>query len=286
MITVKKMNFGYGKKRQLFSDLDMHLEGGNIYGLLGKNGAGKTTFLKIISGLRYPTNGVVNVLGVNPADRKPSFYNRLCFIPENLYVPPISASLYLSLYSPFYPDFNSKKFEKYSKDFELDLEAGKLSEMSHGQKKKFLLAFGMATQASVLILDEPTNGLDIPSKSVFRRLVAGLADEKRVIIISTHQVRDVENLIDPIVVLENGKIIFNQSVESLLSKVSFTHTKKLPEGINEIYHEKVMGGYMVCAEGSGLFNDTDLDFEFLFNTIVNNKEKIQKLFGGDSNGKK
>ncbi|MBN2724476.1 MAG: ABC transporter ATP-binding protein [Deltaproteobacteria bacterium] len=280
MINISGINFSYSKKRPLFNDLDLKMEKGNIYGLLGKNGAGKTTFLKIISGLRYANSGDIKVFGQNPAERKPSFFNELCFIPENLYVPPLKVSVYIKLYSPFYPDFSKKKFNKYCDAFELDVENRKLNELSQGQKKKFLLSFGMATQAKFLILDEPTNGLDIPSKSIFRKLVASLATEDKIIIISTHQVRDVENLIDPILILENGKIIFNHSISELTEKISFSFVPSLPDDIKLIHKEKIMGGYMIATPSKSGVDHTGIDLEFLFNTVVSSGDKISRIMEG------
>ena len=199
MISIDGLDFGYGEKA-LFRQLQMSLVPGNIYGLLGLNGAGKSTLLKLMTGLLFPDAGTLSVLGRKPADREPAFLAQVFMLPEELNLPGITGEEYVSGLAPFYPRFDQERFERYSNEFELPRNT-KLTAHSYGQKKKFLLAFGLASGTSLLVLDEPTNGLDIPSKGLFRRLVAEALTDDRVFVISTHQVKDVESLIDPIVIL-------------------------------------------------------------------------------------
>jgi ABC-2 type transport system ATP-binding protein len=158
----------------------------------------------------------------------------ICFIAEELYVPPILPNFFEMLYAPLYPRFNHNAFGEYLREFGLDTSK-KLTEMSYGQKKKYLLAFGLASCCRVLLLDEPTNGLDIPSKSQFRRQLARAGNEDQVILISTHQVRDMENLIDPIIILDEGKIIFQQPLQEASRRLSVKMERMEPSDGSALY---------------------------------------------------
>jgi ABC-2 type transport system ATP-binding protein len=282
VIEIKNMSFGY-KKQKLFKDLELSLQPGNIYGLLGKNGAGKTTLLKLMCGLRLPQTGTCSVLGFNPALRPAHLLENVCFISEDLHVPAIPAALYEKLYAPLYPRFDHAALLSYMAEFELETTK-KLSEQSFGQKKKFLLAFGLASGCRVLLMDEPTNGLDIPSKSQFRRLLARAGATDQVILISTHQVRDMENLIDPIIILDEGKIIFQQPMQLAASRLKAALEREEPMDGSALYAEKTLGGYMVVRESSG-GEETNLDLETLFNAVTTSRDRVQKLVAGQADGK-
>jgi len=274
-IRIEGLSFGYSRQR-LFHGLELTLEPGNIYGLLGKNGAGKTTLLKLICGLRQPQLGECQVLGYAPQNRPAGLLEEIYFVPEEFYIPPIGLELYLQLYAPFYPRFSAAAFEEYRREFELGT-GKKLSELSYGQKKKFLLAFGLATGCRVLLLDEPTNGLDIPSKSQFRKLLARAGDEERIILISTHQVRDMENLIDPIIILDQGSIIFNQPLFEVSRRLEMQLVSEEPEPGTVLFADKTLGGYVVVRENTR-GEEARLDLETLFNTVTTSRARIASLF--------
>jgi ABC-2 type transport system ATP-binding protein len=277
VIEIKNMSFGY-KRQRLFSGLNLSLEPGNIYGLLGKNGAGKTTLLKLICGLRFPQGGACRIMGYDPAQRPAHLLEDICFLSEDLYVPPILPGFFETLYAPLYPRFSHEAFQEYLREFELDTSK-RLSEMSYGQKKKYLIAFGLASRSRVLLLDEPTNGLDIPSKSQFRRLLARAVGEDQVILISTHQVRDMENLIDPIIILDEGRVIFQQPLREASRRLAVSVERSEPSDGGALYVEKTLGGYVVVRPSSG-GEETNVDLEILFNTVVASREKVEALFGG------
>ena len=276
MIQIENLSFGYGQKRPLFKELNLSLPSGNIYGLLGKNGAGKSTLLKIISGLLFPTDGTLDVVGFRPKDRYPHFLNEIYLVTEEFHLPSIKIEQYLSLYSPFYPRFNRSLFDEYINEFKLPRDQ-KLNALSYGQKKNFLLSFGLATDCKLLILDEPTNGLDIPSKSQFRKIVANAIHEDRSFIISTHQVRDMENLIDPIIILDEGKIVFFENYERISKKLSITRQAELPDNNTLVYAESYLGAYTVVTENTNM-EETSMNLEILFNAVVSNKSKINEIF--------
>jgi len=273
MISIQNLKFNFSKKQQpLFQDLNCELQSGSIVGLLGKNGAGKTTLLKLMIGLLQPTGGSVSIMGLQPFERQPSLLQDIYFLPEEFYLPGISIRSYVNANSGFYPRFDAALLSRLIADFELP-ESERLSQLSYGQKKKFLIAFALATKCRLLVLDEPTNGLDIPSKSVFRKVMAGSLDDDQLVIISTHQVRDVENLIDRVLMLEQGRFIMQKNIYEILSKLHFA-TASSPEGENILYHEMVPGGYKVIRPHTD--RDSSVDIELLFNAISNSTEKMKE----------
>ncbi|HUX21341.1 MAG TPA: ABC transporter ATP-binding protein [Spirochaetia bacterium] len=281
MIDIDKMDFGYGRSK-LFSGLSLTVDPGNIYGLLGKNGAGKTTLLKIISGLLFAERGECSTLGANPRHRSPAMLADIYYLPEEFYLPSVRPMQYAKLYGAFYPRFSTEGFTGYLKEFDLGSET-KVTAYSYGQKKKFLLAFGLATGARLLLLDEPTNGLDIPSKSQFRRIVASALTDDRTFLISTHQVRDMENLIDPVIIIEDGRIIFNRAIDEVMRKVKISVQKTEPDPEKVLYFEKTLGGYAVVSPGDNE-GDTSIDLETLFNVVTTAKDRLETLFDGDTKG--
>lgn len=276
MINVENLSFGYRKNQLLFENLDCEIKSGNIYGLLGKNGAGKSSLLKIVTGSLFPDSGKVNIEGFTPKDRYPQFLREVYLVNEEFYLPSLKVNRFVELYSPFYPRFNHEAFRQYLDEFHIPVNQ-KLSGMSYGQKKIFLLSFGVATDCKLLLLDEPTNGLDIPSKSKFRKIVANAVHEERTIIISTHQVRDMENLIDPIVILDQGRIVFFQGYEEIASRLSFIRMPELPDERTLVYAESSLGGYTVVKTNEG-GEETNVNLEYLFNAVMNNTGKMDEIF--------
>lgn len=273
MVNISNLLFTYGKKQPpLFENLDCQLQPGSIVGLLGKNGAGKTTLLKLMTGLLRPTAGTLSIMGHQPSERLPSMLQDIYFLPEEFHHPGISIIKYVKANSGFYPRFDQALLRRLIGDFELP-EHKSLHQLSYGQKKKFLISFALSTKCRLLVLDEPTNGLDIPSKAVFRKVMAGSLDEDQLVIISTHQVRDVENLIERVLMLEKGKFIMQKSIYDISSKLHFTTTTS-PEGENVLYREMVPGGYKVITPQTD--GHSSVDIELLFNAISNGTEKMKE----------
>ena len=246
MIALNSMTFGYGKK-VLFDKMDLNLSPGSIYGLLGLNGAGKTSLLKLIAGALLPHTGKLEVGGHNPVQREASFLASVAFVPEDPWVPALKPETFLYRNTPFRPAFDRGTFDRLFQEFDLDKDKA-LSKYSYGQRKKFCLAFALASGAKIILLDEPTNGLDIPSKVQFRKMLAGASTEDRIILISTHQVRDLENLIDPVLIMDKGKIPFNLPMADLGGKFQTA-------GLN--------------------------DLEVVFNTAISNPETLKQLLGSE-----
>src|ERR1700735_1638161 len=220
MIEIKTLSFAYPRKPLLFEDLNLKLSSGHIYGLLGKNGAGKSTLLKNMIGLAFPKKGGCFFNGVDVAGRPVAVLEDIYFIPEEIFVPALTPAQFVGNTAIFYPKFSKSDYYHYLKMLDVDLDAV-MDKLSYGQQKKAMIAFGLATNTSLLIMDEPTNGLDIPSKVQFRKLIASVLTEDRCIVISTHQVRDLDSLIDTILVLPDREIVVNKSVHEISEKVVF-----------------------------------------------------------------
>lgn len=270
MINVSSLTFRYPKKANLFNDLNLNLEYGKIYGLFGVNGAGKTTLLKLIGGLLNPSKGEISLNGSNISTRNAQVLGHLFLVPEEFDLPPIKSSRFVQLNAPFYPSFNKELYQTCMTEFEMHGDE-MLNALSHGQKKKFLISFGLATQTPIVLMDEPTNGLDIPSKSQFRKIMARVATDERCIIVSTHQVRDLETMIDHAVVVDKGKIAFNCSLGTIAKSLGFAHVVgSLPE--NTIYSEETLSGHNVIVKGTQ--NESKVNLETLFNAVIKDSEKI------------
>ncbi len=276
MIQFNNLSFGYSNKKLLYENLTLSIKSGSIYGLLGKNGAGKSTLLKNIVGTLFPVNGSVTVNGMSPKSRKPSFLQTVYYIAEDVYVPPLTIKQYQNLFAPFYPLFDSEAFYRHLQELGVEV-IGKLNSLSFGQQKKFVIAFALACNTKVLLLDEPTNGLDIPSKAQFRKLIASVMNEDRIIFISTHQIRDLENMIDQVIIVDNGKLLLHSSIDNIAEKVCFKTVSEIPAGVKVLYSEKMLRGTAVIIENIN-GEDSALNLEHFFNGVTENPAMAKQLF--------
>jgi len=277
LINIKNLKFHYKNQSNLLSYLNLEIEAGKIHGLLGKNGEGKSTLLKLISGLLFPINGEIRVLNFDPKKRQTKLLQDIFFLPEEIPSSNLSLKRFVKTYAPFYPKFRLSRFYDYVNDFGIDPLTKDINTMSYGQKKKFMIAFGLSTNAKIILMDEPTNGLDIPSKGIFRRIVASNINEDCAIIISSHQVLDLENLLNKIIIMEDHQIIFNQSIENILNRLYFNTDKNNYTNEKVIYKEEtLMGISQICENKSG--NISVLDIELLFNAVIAQKENMKNIF--------
>lgn len=274
MLTVQNVHYAYNRKAQLFTGLDFSLTAGKICGLLGKNGAGKSSLLRLITGAYFPKEGSITFQDNDVTKRKVSSLEDMYFLQEDSDLPNYQIKRYISIYAPFYPNFNHEIFTNVMTKFEVPTDS-KIKELSFGQKKKFHVAFALATQVKLLIMDEPTNGMDIPSKSVFRSVVSESLAEDQSIIISTHQIRDLGQLLDTIVLIQNGKIILNEELYQLSEQFDCQYIPGNTVPDNSLYSEPVAGGHMVLVnttkEAPG-----EIDIEVLFNGIISNPSILSK----------
>jgi len=269
MIVFEQVNFGYPKRFQIFEKLDLELKTGKVIGLLGKNGAGKSTLMRLMAGLLRPTAGRVLCKGEMTFDRKYSFLDQLLFIPEKVSIPDhLKVKEYVSIYSDFYSVFDQKKMEQLLEEFQIEL-SHRISNLSFGQQKKLQIAIGLSSGARLLLFDEPTNGLDIPSKSAFRKVVSANLSEDQLLIISTHQVKDIEHLIDQVVILDEGKIKLQADLEAL--EESFVFGKGTESPPDAYFIESHLIGARYIAPASEEISGGSPDLELLFQAVIEGK---------------
>ncbi len=276
MVTIENLSFAFKKSKPLFNGLNMNLELGNTYGLFGLNGAGKTTLLNQISGMLFPKKGSCKIMGQPSNKRLPETLSELFLLPEQFDLPQMTAKTYTKIHAPFYPRFDLDYLYQALNELHVDTEKN-LTELSYGQRKKFLIAFALATRVKLLLMDEPTNGLDIPSKSQFRKIMAGTDHSERCVVISTHQVRDLNTLIDRITLLHNGSIIFDQTIEAISEKLSFLKLDNQDKR-SRLYSEDILGGEAAICIRTENDEDTNIDLELLFNGIISETEAINSAF--------
>ncbi|MES1159883.1 MAG: ATP-binding cassette domain-containing protein [Bacteroidota bacterium] len=275
MVKIRDLTFSY-RKKSVFRGLNLDLRPGHIYGLLGRNGTGKSTLLRNMAGFLFPRDGSIDILGTQPQKRQPSFLGKVFLLPEEFYLPPIGVEQWVKYNSPFYPLFNRQQFDRLAADFDIPGETS-LHEMSYGQQKKLLIAFALATNAALLLMDEPTNGLDIISKSQFRKVIAGALDEGRCILISTHQVQDLESLIDEVIIIDDGRILFHRSIEAISRELQFKTSRNPEEANLALYSESSLQGHrLVCRNFEG--EESHPDLEMLYKAVVADSKSLNAVF--------
>lgn len=269
MLTIKNLSFSYSRKTQLIENFSMQLEKGSICGLLGKNGAGKSTLIYLICGLLRPKSGYIDFEGYIPFDRKTGFLEDVFLVPEEFSCPNVTLKDYVKVNAPFYPSFNFKQMEHYLDIFELtpDLHLGKLS---MGQKKKAFISFAMACNTSLLILDEPTNGLDISAKRNFRKAIAECITDEKSILISTHQVYDVDKLLDHVIITDRKGVLLNASMIEIAERYRFNFTTDRERAAKALLSLEVPGGFNIVELLTNPDEETEVNLESLFELVQKN----------------
>lgn len=281
MIEVSNICFKYpGSKRPVFTDFSVSMAPGRVYGLLGKNGTGKSTLLYLMAGLLRPRSGSVCVDGVEASKRRADMLREMFVVPEEFFLPDVTLDAYVRINAPFYPRFSREVLDACLADFELPgrLRLGKLS---MGQKKKVYMSFALAAGTRLVLMDEPPNGLDIPSKSIFRRVVARHFTDDRTFVISTHQVHDVEQLIDHLLIISTGGMLLDASVADVCGRYSFELRQPGEPLGGVVYAEPSLQGNLVMARRQAGWPETQLNLELLFNAVVQGKLPAGSLAGGE-----
>ena len=273
MIEISNLGFSYGPKAVL-KNISLKASEGNIYGLLGENGVGKTTLLTLLCGLKRPLEGSISVDGRNPFDREPSLLADQFYLPDEVTPVHASALSFAKEHGVFWPNFDLDKFMTILTELEVAADQ-KMDAMSAGQLKKTWIAFALACNVRYYYLDEPTNGLDIPSKAQFRKAVTKYTSEDSTLIISTHQVRDLENIIDPIIILDNKEVLVNATMEEISAKLFFDYGTEIKPGA--LYLEQTPGGCIqVYPNTTG--EESKVNVEAFFNTVHAHKDVIKAMF--------
>ena len=273
MIKIENISYSYKSNRPIFNDISLEI-GNGTYGLLGENGVGKTTLIHLLCGLLFPWKGECSIDGMNPAKREPALLSRYFFLPEEMQMPSESISDFATRHSAFYPHFNHKEFEQNLEELKIDRKQ-KLSAVSYGQQKKAMLAYAFALHTPLLILDEPTNGLDITSRQALKRIISRSIDDDSTLLISTHQAHDFENLLDHLIILGKGEILLNRSLDEISQRLLFARTDSLPE--DSIYSEQELPGYFSVLPNEEEEENTP-DIELLYKAVLQVPEKIKPMF--------
>ena len=279
IIEIEGITFGYGRRRpDVFKDFSLSFGKGNICGLLGRNGSGKSTLLYLMCGLLRPRSGSIRYKGVDVALRRPEILSDIYIVPEEFTLPDITLSQFVRLNAPFYPNFSDATLRRCLDDFGMPADIH-LGELSMGQKKKAYMCFALATNASLLVMDEPTNGFDIPSKSQMRKVIASGMTDERTIVISIHQVRDVENLLDHIVMIDDSRLLLDFSYGEITAGLLFEERTLSDPTDDALYVQPSLHGNSVIVSNS-TGGESVVNLEVLFNAVLSDGEKIRAAIGG------
>ena len=273
MISFNQLGFRYRLGSQVFRDFSMTLSPGHVYGVLGENGVGKSTLMKLASGVLIPTAGSVTIDGREASLREEATMAKIIYLPEEFSLPALTLDEFRKVTTPFYPSFSDESFEECCRVLDV-MRDRRLDKLSMGQRKRAYLAFAFACRAEWLLLDEPTNGLDVAAKEAFRRLVARYVDEGQSIIISTHSVREIDSLIDHLIILDRKGIVLDASIGEIGSRLRFGRCSAEEE---PLYSESTLAG-----TSGVVVNTTDeespVDIEMLFMASLRSTERLRRLF--------
>ena len=260
----------------MFNEFSLSFEKGAVYGLLGLNGTGKSTLLYLLTGLLRPQQGSVLYKGEDGQKRLPSTLNDMFIVPEEFELPKMSIKRYAALHAGFYPRFSYEQLQKNLAMFGLD-DSVVFNNLSMGQQKKAFMCYALATNTSLLVMDEPTNGLDIPSKSEFRRLIASNMTDDKTIIISTHQVRDIDSLLDHIVIIDRSSVLLNASSDEICRRLLFTEQPISEPTDGALFVQPSVAGNSVILPNE-FDEESRLNLELLFNGVLAERDKFAVLF--------
>ena len=277
MLQVENISFCYRRgKKEVLHDFSLSLEKGRVYGLLGKNGAGKSTLLYLMSGLLTPKQGRVMYHDTDVRRRLPVTLQDMFLVPEEFELPAVSLISYVELNSKFYPHFSKEDMVRYLHFFEMDLDAD-LGALSMGQKKKVFMSFALATNTSLLLMDEPTNGLDIPGKSQFRKFIAsGMSDDKT-IVISTHQVRDIDKVLDHVLIMDNSRVLLDESTANICDKLLFVESDDRELAKTALYAiPSIQGNLLMLPKPEK--EESEINLELLFGATLAAPQKMAEMF--------
>lgn len=281
MINIEDLSFSYKRNNLILDKISCEMKDGRIYGLLGKNGVGKSTLLHLIAGLLVPQKGKIAVDAHDSEKREVELLQNMFFLNEELPTYKLTIGDYEKYNSVFYPHFSKEDFVSYLREFEIEDMSQKINKLSMGTRKKVYIAFGLASNTKLILLDEPTNGLDIPSKASFRRIATKAMNDERTMLISTHQARDLQNVLDDIIILDKTKVLLNRSGEEITKKLWFGIQNSVSAKEKLLYQEdSVAGQAVVKLNKEGV--ECNLDVEMLFNAVFQNKELFAQLFNEEN----
>ena len=213
--------------KEILRDVNLSIPKGKIIGLLGKNGTGKTTLIKLINDLLTPTSGEILVNGKKPGVESKRI---ISYLPERTYLDKnMKVEQILTFFEEFYDNFNKEKAIKLLKDLDLDINL-KVSKMSKGMREKLQLILVMSRDAEIYILDEPLGGVDPATRDYILDTILSNFNEGASIIISTHLISDIERILDEVIFIDKGSIVLTSSADEL--------RKKEQASIDEIFRRR------------------------------------------------
>lgn len=250
VIKTNNLNKTYGKKKAV-EDFTIELESGKVYGLLGRNGAGKTTILKMISGLILPSSGELEVFGGNPFENA-NILEKICLVLETqLWSTNEKVTNVFKICSEVYPNWDMEYAGKLLKKFNLD-KSKKIKQLSRGMVSSVFIVVGLASKAELTIFDEPTLGLDAAIREMFyNEIINEAQDSERTFILSTHLIEEVHRLFEEVIIVDQGKLKTYQPLETLRRSGYYVSGKEQDvieavSGLNVIEMQR-LGSLAVCT---------------------------------------
>ena len=265
MTELKDVWYWYEYGQTVIRDASAAVGDGRIYGLLGLNGAGKSTLLKLMAGLLFPKKGEILCGGENVADRKVETLQDVVFMPAEFELRNESLEKFVSLNSVFYPRFSRAVLDDCLKKFGIDPGTRSLEQLSLGNRHKFMLSFLLSLGAKLMLLDEPLNGMDLPSRGMFRKLLMRHLRDDQSVVVSTHVVSDVERIVSDVMVLRNDGTLFSASVDELSRRYSYGISSSAED---TVYAESCAEGYRVLRRNDDAC-ESGIPMDMLFNAVIN-----------------
>ncbi|MDE7443247.1 MAG: ABC transporter ATP-binding protein [Muribaculaceae bacterium] len=273
MITLENLTYYYRKGIPAIDVVNANI-GSGMYLLLGENGAGKTTLWKLISGLLYPRSGECRINNQNVASRQPLTLRDIFYLGDNMVFPADTINTMAAIHAPFYPTFNARQLAANLEMFGMN-GYEKLNSLSLGNRHKAQVAYALALGTQVLLMDEPTNGLDITSKQILAKMIAQCVSEEQTVIVSTHNVDNFPNLYDGVIVLSHGRMLLNAPIWQITERISFNASMEVP-ATDTLYSEQRFGLYRTITPNT-TGDETTLDYTLLYNSLMSsNRDKIIK----------
>ncbi|MBS9777808.1 MAG: ABC transporter ATP-binding protein [Gammaproteobacteria bacterium] len=275
-MTIHVQNLGFSYKNEgVYQSFNANITKPGIYGLFGRNGSGKSTLLKLLAGLLTPTNGTIDVLGYTPRQRLPDFLSHIYILPEEFHLPDLKPIALGKTHANFYPQFSLDLFTEYLQTFEVPNNK-RFSQMSLGQKKKSAIAFALATCTPILLMDEPTNGLDIVSREQFKDLMAMPEQAKRIVLISTHQAHDLERIINHILFIDGGKLLLSSAMKTLGHRLSMGVAENADNLPTDVVHQERIGEHIAWVSKNTTGSVSTLNIEMLYKALSLSRDEIIK----------
>ena len=254
MIKTNNLCKGYSKE-YILNNISLELESGKIYGLAGSNGSGKTTLIKCLSGIYKPDCGEVLLDGKNIYNNNDS-KNKIGLIFDNHNFLTFSTiKSYSKYYAKYYDDFSFEKFDEMCKKFELP-DKSQIDQLSFGQKKKLQIALVLSRDTDYLLMDEPENGLDNENREFLRELIRDLSDNGMCVVISTHDLVNIENMCDELILIDEGSLRFSGLIDDCLSNVQKWRVKADKEALKGFVIKEDLGNILtVLTRGDKTENE-------------------------------